>query len=120
MISKTTINQRIKQKTNSILVDTIFLAKKSNPEIAAIIAVPARNLAKVNIERLNEAKSDVVIIPGKVLSLGEVKNKKLKVYALGFSKSAMEKLKKAGCECKTILEALKSAKNEKIKGEIIK
>lgn len=120
MISKTTINQRIKQKTNSVLVDTIFLAKKSNPEIAAAIAVPARNLAKVNIERLNNVKSEVVIIPGKVLSSGEIRNKKLKIYALGFSESAMEKLKKAGCECKTILEALKAHKNEKIKGEIVR
>ena len=118
MLTKTKINQRLKQKTNSLLAEAIFIAKKNNlKEIASAIACPTKRQAKVNVGRLNEIKADVVIIPGKVLSSGDIK-KKMKVYALSFSKVAEEKLKKAGCEYKTILEALK--KDNKLKGEIIK
>lgn len=115
--SKTKVNVRMRNKTNSILEETIFLAKKNNlVEIASAISVPARKLAAVNLEKINHAKGDVIIVPGKVLSNGEIE-KKVKVYALGFSKTAKEKLKKTGCEYKTILEAIK--KDSKLKGEII-
>ena len=110
----------MKKKTNSILVETIFLAKKINPELASAVSVPTRKQAKVNIGRLNECKESIAIIPGKVLSSGEI-NKKIKVYALGFSEVAKEKLKKADCDFKTILNALKELKKgEKLKGEILK
>jgi ribosomal protein L18E len=122
MISKTQIDTRMKRKTNSYLAQAIILAKKTeNLELAAVLSGPTRKQANINVGRLNEVKSDVAIIPGKVLNDGELSGKKLKVYALGFSDKALEKLKKAGCECKTILEALKSLKKgEKLKGEIIK
>jgi len=122
MISKTRINIRMKQKTNSILVETLFLAKKINPEIAAAIAVPARQQAKVNIGTFNKIKHETIIVPGKVLSSGEIeKGKKFKVYALGFSETAKEKLKKAGCETRTLHDVFKSLKKgEKIKGEIVR
>lgn len=110
----------MRKKTNSALAEAIFLAKKTgNIAIARAIAIPTKMQASVNIGKLNEVKSDLAIIPGKVLSDGEI-SKKLKVYALGFSGAAEAKLKKAGCETKTILEALKSLKKgEKIKGDII-
>lgn len=118
MLSKTQIAQRLQTKTNTSLAETIFLAKKNNLiELASALSIPSRKQTAVNLGRLNQAKSDTAIIPGKVLSLGEI-NKKIKVYALKFSEQAKEKLKKAGCEYKTILEALK--KGEKLKGEIIK
>lgn len=118
MISKTKINGRIKQKTNSYLAEAIFMAKKSgNVELASSIAVPSRRQSSVNLGRLDKLEADSVIIPGKVLGTGEI-NRKMKIYALGFSLSAVEKLKKAGCDFKTIYDALK--KGEKIKGEIIK
>jgi large subunit ribosomal protein L18e len=117
MLSKTQISQRLKQKTNTSLAEAIFLAKKNGMiELASALSIPSRRQAAVNMGRLNKAKSDTVIIPGKLLSLGET-NKKVKVYALKFSEQAKEKLKKAGCEYKTILEALK--KGEKLKGEIM-
>ena len=108
-------------KRNSYLAEAIFLAKKTgNLEIANAISVPTRMHAAINVARLNEAKSDSVIIPGKVLSDREIA-KKIKVYALGYSEKAREKLKKAGCEAKSILESLKNLKKgEKLKGEIIK
>ena len=122
MISKTQINERMKKKTNSYLVETIFLAKKNNLELASALSVPSRQQAAVNLTEINGSKSEIVLIPGKVLSGGEIESKKsLKVYALGFSEKAIEKLKKAGCETKTILEALKNLKKgEKLKGEILK
>jgi len=120
--SKTKINQRMRGKMNPYLAQAIFLAKKTESlDVAEAISVSTRKQANVNIGRLNEAKSDLVIIPGKVLSDGEIEGKKLKVYALSYSQKALEKLKKAGCEAKTILEALKALKKgEKLKGEIIK
>jgi len=118
--NKRKINEKMKNKTNPILAQAIFISKKHQPELAKELSKPTRKQAKVNVGRLNEAKSSEVIIPGKVLSLGEI-NKKLKVYALGYSETAKEKLKKAGCEIKTIIEGLKSLKKgEKLKGEIIK
>jgi len=118
MLSKTTITKRIAQKTNTYLAEAIFLAKKSgNIELAGEIACPTKKQAKINLGKLNDIKAEVVIVPGKVLNAGNL-HRKVKVYALAFSKTAEEKLKKAGCEYHTILAALR--KGDKIKGEIIR
>ncbi len=121
MIAKNKINDRMRKKTSSTLVETIFLAKKSGSlEVACAIAIPTRMQAKINVGKIDESKSEMIIVPGKVLSAGEIKSKK-KVYALGFSEVAKEKLKKAGCDFKTILVALKELKKgQKLEGEIIK
>lgn len=117
MISKTKINQRMKKKTNPALAEAIYLAKKKGlVELAAAISVPTKKQAKINLEYIKKSGAETVIIPGKVLSIGEI-DKKTKVYALGFSKLAKEKLESAGCEHKTILQALKE--NKKISGKIL-
>ena len=119
-ISKTKVNERMKRKTNPILAHAIFIAKKHNLELAQQLSKPTREQSKINLDKLNAAKTDTVIIVGKVLGMGEV-TKKMKVYALGYSESAREKLKKAGCEVKTIIEGLKALKKgDKMKGELIK
>lgn len=119
VLSKTKVNDRMNKKTNSVLVETLFLAKKANIELASALAVPTRKQAQVNIGRLNEAKSDTVFVPGKVLSNGEIK-KKLTVYALSFSETAKLKLKKAGCQYDTIINVLKNMKKtDKLKVEIL-
>jgi large subunit ribosomal protein L18e len=119
-ISKTKINKRMQKKTDSFLAEAIFLAKKAgNLELAGELAAPTRKQASVNIGRLNEGEKETLIVPGKVLSSGEIeKGKKLKVYAIKFSEKAEEKLKKAGLAYETIFKALK--KGEKINGEIIR
>lgn len=117
MVSKTKVNERMRKKTNSFLAEAIFLAKKGNIELAACLSAPSKTKAEVNIGRLGEAKTAEIIVPGKVLGSGEV-NKKMTVYAMSFSEQAEEKLKKAGCSCILLNEALK--KNPKLKGEIIK
>lgn len=108
----------MKKKKNPSLAEAIYLAKKNNlKEIAKAISIPTRQQANVNLEDLSKAKEEIIIIPGKVLGTGNL-TKKLKVYAISFSKQAKEKLKKSGSEFKTILEALKE--NPKLKGEIIR
>ena len=108
----------MRKKTNIYLAEAIFIAKKNNLlEIASALSMSTRQQAKVSLTKINESKKDTVIIPGKVLSSGEIK-KKLRVYALGFSEKAEEKLKKAGCEIKNIIDVLKQ--NKKVEGEIIK
>jgi large subunit ribosomal protein L18e len=118
-ISKTKISQRMRKKTNTALAEAIFLAKKSgNLELAKALSVPTRKQAAVNVGKLNDVKKDSIIIPGKVLSSGNLKSgKKIKIYAINFSEKAEEKLKKAGCTCELIFNSLK--KGEKINGEII-
>ena len=117
MISKTRISKRQKRKTNSELVETIELAKKNNLlELAKKLSQPTRLQSKINVGELNDSKGSKILVVGKVLSKGEI-NKKISVVALSFSESAKNKLKKAGCEFKTIKEHLK--KNKKIEGEEI-
>jgi len=119
MISKTQISKRTKRKTNPELVETIELAKKNNHlELAKRLSGPTRLQAKINLEELSKLKEEKVLIVGKILGDGEIK-KKIKVAALSFSKSAKEKLKKAGCQIFTIKQAIE--KNNKLDGvEIIK
>jgi len=114
MISKTKINERMKKKQNPILVETILLAKKGNNlELARRLSSSTRKQLSVNLGELNDLKEDKIIIVGRVLGGGDNK-KKMQIAALGFSEQAREKLKKAGCEIKTINEEIK--KNPKLTG----
>ena len=109
MKSKTLIETQIQKKTNSELVKTIILAKKKKEwlKVAGSLSSSRKNRPNLNIEDIEKkAKGKIVLIPGKILSQGEI-NKKLKVIALGFSDKAKEKLLKAGCEISTILEEIK-------------
>lgn len=107
----------MKRKTNSYLEEAIFLAKKNNLlEIAAALAAPARQEIKVNVEKIEKEGKDAVIIPGKVLGTGEIKNK-VKVCAFSFSKDAKEKIKKAGGSCILLLDALKE--NKRLEGHFL-
>jgi len=114
MISKSQIKKRIKKKTNPILVKTIELAKRNNHlELAKKLLIPTRKQGRINLNELNNIEENKVIVPGKVLGEGEI-NKKISVFALSFSEQAKEKLKKAGCEFKTINEEIKN--NPELKG----
>jgi large subunit ribosomal protein L18e len=114
MISKTKISKRTIKKTNPELVKTINLAKKNNHlGLAKILAGPTRQQIKINLTELNELNEKNIIVPGKVLGSGEIK-KKLNISALSFSEQAEEKLKKQGCDIKTILRELEN--NPKLTG----
>ena len=72
--------------------------------------MPNLNLTEIDKD---SKEGDTVVVPGKVLSQGEI-NKKIKVVALGFSEKAREKLMKSKSDPTTILEEIK--KNPDAKG----
>lgn len=120
MKSKTLIEYQLQRKTNNNLVETIINAKKNSAwlEIASTLVGPRRKRIDMNLSQIDtQAKAgETIIIPGKVLSGGEV-SKKFKIVAISFSAKAEEKLKKAGCEAVLIsqeIERNKDAKGVKI------
>ena len=117
MKTKSKIEKQLQRKTNSILVETIIACKKNKAwlKIAEILSGPRKNRTNLNLEELNKKIKDekTVVVPGKILSQGEL-DKKIKIVALGFSEKAEEKLKKSGTETLIILEEIK--KNPEAKG----
>jgi large subunit ribosomal protein L18e len=110
MKSKTKINKQTQKKTNPILVETVRAANKNEKwaEVARVLTYPRRQRPEVNIDRINaESKAgETIVVPGKVLSLGEI-DKKIKVAAFSFSEKAKEKLLSAGCQVLNIEEEIK-------------
>ena len=119
MKSKTKISKQLQRKLNPELVETIKIAKKHEKwlKVASILSGPRRIKIAINLDKINKESEagDIIVVPGKVLSMGNV-DKKIKVVALGFSGKTKEKLKKAGCQTLTILGEIK----ENPKGEGIK
>ena len=117
MKSKTKISKQIQKKTNSELVETILAAKKKKSwvEVASILSRPRRSSINLNLGEIEKAAEDkeTIVIPGKVLSDGEI-NKKIKIVALGFSEKAKEKLEKGKIPFLTIIEEIN--KNPEAKG----
>lgn len=112
--SKTKIEQQLQKKTNPALVETIVLAKR-NPawiEVASILTAPGRKSKSANLSQIEKLEGEMIVVPGKVLSQGEI-TKKVKVVATKFSEKALQKLKDAGCEALTIKEAIKINKDGK-------
>ena len=88
-------------------------------EIARRLAIKRRR-AEVNISKIDRYAKDgeTIVVPGVVLGNGDI-TKKVKIAALRFSKSAKEKLLKAGCEVLTLEELLSEnpeGKNTRIMG----
>lgn len=110
MKTKTKISKQLKKKTSVELVDVIIESKKNNKwnGVAAILSGPRSRRLNLNIGEINKIgkTGEVLVIPGKILSQGEI-DKKIKIIAFGFSENAREKLLKAGCEIKTISEEIK-------------
>lgn len=103
-----------------ILIETLY--KKSFELDAKIWKAVAKNLNKsrrcghkVNLYRIEKhvKPKETIVVPGIVLGLGEI-TKPVSVAALKFSKSAEEKIKKAGGTCMSIQELFE--KNQKGKG----
>jgi len=83
--------------------------------IAADLSRPSRERRVVNLSRINFSTedNDVIVVPGKVLSSGDIDHK-VKVAAFSFSGSAKQKISQAKGSVMTIEELLKS--NPKGKG----
>jgi len=64
-------------------------------------------MAEINLYRLNKVtkKGDVVVIPGKVLGMGNMEHE-ITAGVFKISKLAAEKLKKANCNIMTIEELI--------------
>jgi large subunit ribosomal protein L18e len=122
MKSKTKISKQLERKSNSKLMETVIAGKKNEAwlGIAGILSGPRRNKVCINLEEINKDSKagEVVVVPGKVLSQGEI-DKKIKVVALNFSEKAKEKLLSAKCDISYIIDEIKS--NPSAKGiKIIK
>ncbi len=114
MISKTQISKRTIKKRNPEIVNTIRLAKeKGFLELAKKLSAPKSQYKNINLDVLDRAEGNKFLIVGKVLGSGDIK-KKVNISALGFSEQAREKLKKAGCEIKTIKQEIE--KDKELKG----
>ena len=111
MKSKTKISKQTEKKSNTELVETIINAKKQEAwlEVASILSGPRRARICMNLEDINKKskEGETVVIPGKVLSQGEL-TKKIKVIALNFSDKAKEKLLSSKCQIAYIQEEIKS------------
>lgn len=116
--SKTKIEKQLRRKTNPELVETIILAKK-NPlwiEVAQILTMPKRKIKDVNLSDIQNSEGKIIVVPGKVLSQGEI-SKKVQIAAINFSEKSKEKLEQAGCEVLSIKELI--LKNKEGKGVTI-
>ena len=116
-ISKTRLKRRVHKKTNPKVAAAIYLAYK-NPswmKYAKLLSQSTRKHSSVNLMDIDKQTSlgDAVLVPGKVLSLGEI-TKKIKVCSFGISQEALEKLKKTKSEWVNILDEIK--KNPKAEG----
>lgn len=119
MISKTHIKARTRMKTNPVLVETIVAARKNAKwnEVAKMLASPRMQHASLNLREIDAKTTagDTVVVPGKVLSVGNV-TKKVRICALSVSEKAAEKLKDTKSEMVSILEEIhKNPKAEGIK-----
>src|SRR3989338_470386 len=109
-ISRTKIKAQLRRKKKPELAETIISALKNKPwlAIAKTLSSPSRNMPSVNLQFIedNSKVGDTIVIPGKVLSVGEV-SKKIRVCAVSFSAPALEKLKKSKSEAVLLSEEIK-------------
>ena len=117
MTSRTKIKNRVQRKTNLFLRETINQALE-NPtwsEVAKLISSPRRNHSRLNLFQIDakSAVGDTILIPGKILSKGNL-TKKIRICALSISEKAREKLKETKSEFVPIIEEIK--KNKKAEG----
>lgn len=110
MKTKTKIGKQLGKKSNSEVVETILAAKKKEKwlRVAGILSGPRKKFASQNLEDIEKAskEKEIIVVPGKVLSQGEIK-KKVKIAALGFSEKAKEKLEKEKITVSSILDEIK-------------
>ena len=119
---------RKNNKTNPMLISLIHELKKLSNEkdvqlwkdIAKRLEKSSKNWPEVNLTRINKHTGDkeTALIPGKVLSDGDL-NKKINIAAWSFTEKSKDKIKKAGGKTMTIEELMKNnpeGKNIRILG----
>jgi len=75
--------------------------------VSKILQKPRRNLAEINLMRLNKLtqKGDIVVIPAKVLGIGNMDHE-ITAGVFKISKLAYAKMKKANCNIMSLEELL--------------
>jgi large subunit ribosomal protein L18e len=113
-ISKTKIENRMRQKSNPILINAIVQLKKTNPAVAKILAMPRKKQLSLNLTQIDKMIKDgeKVFVPGKVLSSGEI-TKKAKIIAWNASEKAIEKIAAAKAEFIYLNDEIKTNKDLK-------
>ncbi|MEM0378494.1 MAG: 50S ribosomal protein L18e [Thermosphaera sp.] len=104
------------RKTNIVLRRVIKELEKASKQndapiwerVAEELSKPTRRRRAVNLSRLNRhtVDGDVVVVPGKVLGAGIIDHK-ITVAAYAFSRTAYDKLLKAGCRVVSITELVR-------------
>jgi large subunit ribosomal protein L18e len=104
-------------KTNPMLIALIHELKKQANEndvpiwkdIALRLEKSSKNWPEVNLDRISKytSEKETAIIPGKVLSDGNL-TKKVTIAAWSFSEKSQEKIKNAGGKYISIEELMKS------------
>ncbi len=76
--------------------------------VAELISKPRRRRRVVNLYKVDRVSSegDLIVVPGKLLGVGHV-SKRVTVAAWKYSRSAIERLERAGCEAITIPELVR-------------
>jgi len=105
------------KKTNPTLIALVQKLKKKSYEndapiwkdIALRLEKPLRNWPEVNLDRIDRytKANETALIPGKVLSTGNL-TKKVSIAAWSFSGKSQEKIKKAGSKYMSIEELVKN------------
>ncbi len=108
-----------REKTNpelKELIDKFKRGSKAYKLIGKYLSRPKRKSAPVNLAKINRVAmdGDVVIVPTKVLAIGNL-DKKVKIYALSYSKACKAKILNSGSE----IHGLSEVVDKKIKGRIV-
>jgi large subunit ribosomal protein L18e len=104
-------------KSNPILISLIHELKKTAnqndapiwKDIAKRLEKPSNNWPIVNLNRIDKyiRENETALIPGKVLSPGNL-TKKVSIAAWSFSEKSVEKIKKAGGKTLSIQDLVKN------------
>ncbi|MFX1366198.1 MAG: 50S ribosomal protein L18e [Promethearchaeota archaeon] len=96
-------NYYIRKLIRNLWKTKIRIWKKVSKKLSG----PRRNRVKANLYRINKKtkKHDVIVIPGKVLGMGELDHA-LTIACLDYSKSAKKKIETSGSKLLTIEELL--------------
>lgn len=117
MISRKTLKERIRKKTNPSLAETIKTAMKNEKwlPVARVLSGPTRKQTSLNLYEIDERTKagDSVLVLGKVLSQGEL-TKKIVICGLSASEKAKQKIKESKSEFVYLIDEIK--KNQKAEG----
>lgn len=116
-MSKRKVKVRRRKKTDPRVAEAISLALKNTgwQKFAKIFSTPTRKQVSVNLKEIDDkvAIGETVIVPGKVLSLGDI-TKKVRICSFGISSEALDKLTKTKSEWAHIVDEIKN--NPKAEG----